>query len=272
MAVEIPSAVEWARAVPRERLRLADLDAHLLRHDHDALRALGRRRLDDAGGGAGSGVGRGRAILLGLLALVALVAPAAGFAIAASDGRVILPGTAARPDVSDPVDAAVAFPVVALCFAIATLLPLASLIAWARRRRMRILSDLALPIVTLGLALLTIPVLVRRAGEGADATGALVATSLAAATSVAVLAALLLASRAAERTRDWFPAAGTPDVAKAAAAIALLPESARAGMVAERSDALAALVERGLLDAAARRRAEEAPLGSLVAIDRDRTA
>ena len=125
---------------------------------------------------------------------------------------------------------------------------------------------------TLVLALLTIPVLVRRAGEGADATGALVATSIAAATSVAVLAALLLASRAAERTRDWFPAAGTPDVAKAAAAIALLPESVRAGMVAERSDALAALAERGLLDAAARRRAEEAPLGSLVAIDRDRTA
>jgi len=270
MAVDIPDAVAWARSVAPERASLADLEAHVLRHDPEALRALGRRRLDDPGGRRRPKGGRVGAIVMILLSLVALAAPVAGFAVVVADGSVLLPGTAARPDVGEPVEAATAFPLVTAGFAVAVLLPLASLGLWLRRRRVRLRSDLALPVLTLALALLTIPVLLRRSDEGASPAAALVATGLAAAVSAAALLVLLVASRRAERTRDWFPVVGDVDVAAAGAAVAVLPEGARDGLRAERRAALEVLVDRGIVDAGVRDRAERAPLGALVELDRHR--
>ncbi|QCR18056.1 hypothetical protein [Agrococcus sp. SGAir0287] len=268
MSVDIPDAVTWARAVVPERASLADLEAHVLRHDHAALRALGRRRVDDPGGRRHPVGGRVGTALLVIASLLALAAPVVGFAVVVADGSIVVGNGGARIDVSEPLDAAVAFPIVAACFGVAVALPLSSLAFWLRRQRVRLRSDLALPGATLVLALLTLPVVLRRADEGASPAAALAATGVAAAVSVATMLALLLVSRPAERTRDWFPVTGLPDSAAAGAAIAVLPEGPREAMRAERREALEALVARGLLGPAERERADAAPLGALVELDR----
>lgn len=274
---EIPSAVEWARTVEPERMRLADLDAHLLRFDEDALHALGRRRIDDRGGparrrrrardaAAGERRGRWRTVLLVLASLVVLCAPAAGLAVVIADGRIWLQGSAVPVDVSEPLDVELAFPIAGACFVVSTLLALAPLAAWLRRGRIREAFDVGLALVIALLAGLAIPPILRRSVEGGDAALALVPAATA--TTVGVVVALVILVGSARRVRGWFPTIGEPDVAAAATAIGVLPEGAQQGLRDERAEALGVLAERGLVDAALRRRADEAPLGSLVALDR----
>ena len=205
-------------------------------------------------------------MLVVLAGLVVLSAPAAGLAVVIADGSILLGRGATRIDASEPLDVEVAFPVAGVCFAISTLLALGPFVLWLRRGRIRDPFDVGLALVIALLAGLTIPPILRRSVEGGDPAIALVPTATAA--TVGGVVALVILVGSARRVRAWFPTTGEPDVAAAATAIGVLPEGAQQGLRDERAEALAVLAERGLVDAALRRRAEEAPLGSLVTLDR----